>query len=102
MTTKVVKGTLWTLIGLIVPILFSLFATPIVTRLLGVESYGLFVLILLIPSYFSFADFGMNIASTKFGSAAFAEGSPEREARIVRTAVLIALISSLPLAAAMI
>ncbi len=90
------------MIGLMVPIVFSLFATPIVTRLLGAESYGLLVLILLIPSYFSFADFGMNHASTKFGSAAFADSSPEKEARIVRTAAMVALISSLPLAAAMV
>ncbi len=101
MTTKVVKGTIWTLSGLSIPIFFSLFATPIVTRLLGAEGYGLFILILLIPAYLSFADFGMNIASTKFGSAAFAEGSPEKEAKIVRTAALIALLSSLPFAAAM-
>lgn len=102
MTTKVVKGTLWTLFGLTVPIFFSLFATPIVTRLLGAESYGLLVLILLIPAYFSFADFGMNIASTKFGSAAFADGDNKKEAQIVRTAALVALITSLPIAAAMI
>ena len=101
MTTKVIKGTLWTLTGLSVPIVFSLFATPIVTRLLGAEGYGLFVLVLLIPSYLSFADFGMNIASTKLGSEAYGEGSPEREARIVRTAALIAVLTSLPLAAAM-
>lgn len=102
MTTKVVKGTLWTLVGLLVPIFFSLFATPIVTRLLGAESYGLYVLILLIPTYFSFADLGMNIASTKFGSEAFAQHSPKREARIVRTSAAIALVGSLPLSAAMI
>lgn len=101
MTTKVVKGTLWTLIGLIVPIFVSLFATPINTRLLGAEGYGLLVLILLIPAYFSFADFGMNIASTKFASAAFAEGDPEKEARVVRTAALIAFVSSMPFAAMM-
>lgn len=99
MTTKVVKGTLWTLIGLTVPIFFSLFATPLNTELLGAEGYGLLVLVLLIPAYFSFADFGMNIASTKFASAAYAEGDPEKEARIVRTAALIALLSSLPIAA---
>ncbi|MGD9588973.1 MAG: flippase [Pyrinomonadaceae bacterium] len=98
MTTKVVKGTLWTLAGLSVPIFFSLFATPIVTRLLGAEGYGLFILVLLIPTYFNFADFGMNIASTKFGAGAYGEGSPEKEARVVRTAALIALIASLPFA----
>ncbi|MGD9562025.1 MAG: flippase [Pyrinomonadaceae bacterium] len=102
MTTKVVKGTAWTLAGLVVPIVVSLFATPVVTRLLGAEAYGVFVLVLLIPTYFSFADLGMNLASTKFGSEAFAEGAPEREARVVRTAGLIAVVTSLPLAAAMI
>lgn len=102
MTTKVVKGTLWTLIGVLVPIAVSLFTTPIVTRLLGAESYGLFVLILLIPTYLGFADFGMNVASTKFASTAYAEGSHEREARIVRTSALIVLVSSLPLTAVMI
>lgn len=102
MTTKVVKGTLWTMMGLAVPMFFSLFATPIVTRILGAEEYGLFLLILLIPAYLSFADFGMNMASTRFGSAAFGEGSRQKEARIVRTAALIALVSSLPFAAAMV
>lgn len=102
MTSKVVKGTLWTMIGVLIPIFFSLFTTPIVARLLGAEGYGLFVLVLLIPAYFSFADFGMNVASTKFASEAFAEGSPEREARIVRTSALIAFVSSLPFGLAMI
>ncbi len=100
MTTKVVKGTLWTLIGLTVPIFFSLFATPLNTRLLGAEGYGLLVLVLLIPAYFSFADLGMNIASTKFASAAYAEGDTEKEARIVRTSALISVISSIPFALA--
>ncbi|HMQ04635.1 MAG TPA: flippase [Pyrinomonadaceae bacterium] len=98
MTTKVVKGTIWMMVGLTVPIFFSLFATPLNTRLLGVESFGLFVLILLIPAYFTFGDFGMNIASTKFGAAAFAEGSPDKEARIVRTAAFIAILFSFPFA----
>lgn len=101
MTTKVVKGTVWMLVGLIVPIGFSFFATPIVTRLLGAESYGLFVLILLIPAYFSFGDFGMNMASTRFGSAAFAEHDAEKEARVVRTAAVIVLLGSLPIAIAL-
>lgn len=102
MTSKVVTGTLWTMVGVMIPIFFSLFTTPIVARLLGAEGYGLFVLILLIPTYFSFADFGMNVASTKFASEAFAEGSTEREARIVRTSALIAFLSALPFALGMI
>jgi O-antigen/teichoic acid export membrane protein len=98
MTTKVVKGSLWTLVGQVAPIGVSVVTTPIVIRMLGAEGYGVLALVALIPSYLGFADFGMNIASTKFASEAFAEGNPEKEARIIRTAALIALCSSLPIA----
>lgn len=101
MTTRVVKGSFWTLLGLALPIAASFFATPKVIEFLGTESYGVFILVLLIPTYFSFADFGMNIASTKFGSDAHAHDSPEQEARVVRTAALIALLTSFPFAASM-
>jgi Membrane protein involved in the export of O-antigen and teichoic acid len=99
MTTKVVKGSLWTLMGQMAPLGVSLFTTPFVIRLLGSEGYGVLVLIALIPTYFGFADFGMGIASTKFGSEAYGQGDKEKEASIVRTAALIALMASLPIAA---
>ncbi|MBX3295948.1 MAG: oligosaccharide flippase family protein [Acidobacteria bacterium] len=102
MTTKVVKGSLWTLAGQVAPLAVSLVATPFVIRLLGAESYGVLILIGLIPTYLGFADFGMSMASTKFGSEAYAEGDEEKEARIVRTAALIALMTSVPVAAALI
>ncbi len=100
MTTKVVKGSLWTLAGQVAPLGVSLFTTPFVIRLLGSEGYGVLILVGLIPTYFAFADFGMGIASTKFASEAYAAGDSEKEARTVRTAALIALIVSLPVAAA--
>lgn len=99
MTTKVVKGSLWTLAGQILPLGVSLIATPFTIRLLGAEGYGVFILIGLIPTYLGFADFGMSMASTKFGSEAFAEGDEEKEGRIIRTAALIALCTSVPVAA---
>jgi O-antigen/teichoic acid export membrane protein len=98
MTTKVVKGSLWTLVGQVLPLGVSLVTTPFVIRMLGAESYGVLILVGLIPTYLGFADFGMGLASTKFASEAYAEGDPAREARIVRTAALIALLSSLPIA----
>lgn len=102
MTTKVVKGSLWTLAGQVAPLAVSLLTTPFTIRLLGAENYGVLILIGLIPTYLGFADFGMGMASTKFGSEAYAEGDKEKEARIVRTAALIALCSSVPVAAALI
>jgi O-antigen/teichoic acid export membrane protein len=72
----------------------ALIATPFTIRLLGSEGYGVLILIGLIPTYFAFADFGMSIASTKFASEAYGEGDLVKEGEIVRTAALIALITS--------
>lgn len=102
MTTKVVKGSLWTLAGQVAPLAVSIITTPFVIRMLGAESYGVLILIALIPTYLGFADFGMSMASTKFASEAYSEGDEEKEARIVRTAAFIALCTSIPIAALLI
>lgn len=94
MTTKVVKGSVWTLAGQVTPLIVSLIATPFTIRLLGSEAYGVLLLIGLIPTYFVFADFGMSVTSTRFASAAFGDRDREREARAIRTAGLVAFISS--------
>ena len=101
MTTKVVIGSLWTLAGQVAPLAVSLVATPFTIRMLGADGYGVFILISLIPTYLGFADFGMGMASTNFGSEAYAEGDQEKEARIVRTAAFISLCTSVPIAALM-
>ncbi len=98
MTTKVVKGSIWTLAGQVAPLGISLLTAPIVIRLLGADGYGVLVLVGLIPTYLAFAELGMGIASTKFASVAYGEGSPAKEARLVRTAALIALAASTPVA----
>lgn len=101
-TAKVFSGSFWTLLGQVLPVLVSFFTTPFIIRLLGAEYYGVYILIGLIPSYFLFADFGMNLASTKFGAEAYSRGDFEEEGKVVRTAALLSLILSLPIAAAII
>ena len=100
MTAKVFKGSLWTFIGQILPLAASFFGTYFVIRLLGAESYGVYLLVILIPTYFTFADLGMSLGSTKFGAEAYAEGAREGEGKVVRTAAAIAFFASLPFAAA--
>ncbi len=95
MTQRVVKGSIWSLAGQVAPTAVSFITTPFIIRLLGSESYGVLILVGLIPSYLGFADFGMSLASTKFGSEAYSRGRPEKEAGIIRLAALIALISVL-------
>jgi O-antigen/teichoic acid export membrane protein len=94
MTTRVVKGSMWTLAGQVLPMGVSLFTTPFVIRFLGAEQYGLLVLVGLIPAYFGFADLGMGIASTRFASEAFGQGDATKEAEVVWTAAIIAVLSS--------
>jgi O-antigen/teichoic acid export membrane protein len=102
MTTKVVKGSAWTLAGQILPLFASLVSTPFIIRFLGSEGYGVLILVGLIPNYLAFADFGMGIASTKFGSEAYGQGQREKEAEVVRTAGFIALLTALVFAVPMV
>ena len=97
MAEKVITGSVWTLVGTILPLAITFFSTPFVVRFLGSEAYGVLILVGLIPNYFHFADFGMGVASTKFGSEAYASGSKQKEGETVRTAALIALIFALPI-----
>lgn len=86
------------LVGRILPLAVSLVATPFVIRFLGAEKYGVLILVGLIPAYFNFADFGMSVASTKFGADAYAEGDLSKEAGVVQTAATIAFLSSITVA----
>ena len=92
MTTRVVKGSIWTLAGQVLPLFASLITMPLIIRMLGSEGYGVLILITLIPTYFSFSELGMGMASTRFASEAYARGDLEGEARVIRTAALIALV----------
>lgn len=102
MTTRVVKGSIWVVLGQFLPLSVSFLATPFVIKQLGADGYGVIVLIALIPTYLAFADFGMGMASTKFASGVYAEGDPEKEGRVIRTAALIAFLTSLPIFSALI
>lgn len=84
--------------GQVFPVAVSFITTPLVIRMLGAEGYGVLSLLVAIPSYLMFADFGMNIASTRFAASAFADGDFKREASLVRGAATICLLCSLPFA----
>jgi len=95
MTTKVVKGSIWTLAGQVAPMMVAFIATPFTIRFLGSESYGVLLLVGLIPMYFSFADFGMGVASTKFAAEAYGQGDLDREREVIWTATAIAALSAM-------
>jgi Na+-driven multidrug efflux pump len=94
MTTKVVKGSIWTLAGSVPSACRFICCHTFRHSILGTEAYGVLLLVGLIPTYFSFADFGMGVASTKFASEAYAQGDSRKEAGVVWTATFIALVTS--------
>lgn len=65
----------------------NLCATPILIRLLGPTSYGLWTLLLLATTWASNADLGMGTASTKLGAGYYARGDPQGESSVVWTAL---------------
>ena len=97
-TTRVVYGSLFNIGGQAAVLLVSFLATPAVIRLLGVERYGIFVLVNLMLGYMGFADLGMGVASTKYGSEAHANHDDRGEAAVVWTSLLIMALPSLTLA----
>ncbi|MBV9241653.1 MAG: oligosaccharide flippase family protein, partial [Acidobacteria bacterium] len=99
LTTKVVRGSAWSLAGQVLPIAISFISIPFVIRLLGSEGYGVLLLVVSIPTYFVFADLGMGSASTKFESEAYARGDRVGEANVVRTAASLAFVTAVAIAA---
>ena len=94
MTTAVAMGSAWNFAGQVAALAVSFVTIPFVIRLLGSEGYGVLVLVVLIPTYFAFADFGMGVASTKFESEAHARGDRDREGNVLRASALIALVAT--------
>src|SRR4051794_3003347 len=101
LTSRVVRGGFLNLIGQGVTMLATLIATPFVIRLLGAASYGVLALVHVLIGYLSFADMGMGTASTRFGSLAHARGDDEGEASAIGTALLLALVTAMPIALAL-
>ena len=98
LTSRVARGSIWSLSGQSATLLASLISTPFVIRLLGAEGYGVLALVNLTFAYMAFADVGMGVASTRFASNCQG-GESEEEVAIVWTSLLIVSIPSLLAAA---
>src|SRR2546429_9020696 len=91
LTSKVVRGSAWSVGGQGVTLLASLVATPFVIRLLGPEGYGVLALINVLIGYLAFTDLGMGTASTRFGADAHArDDDGDAEAAVIWTSLWLA------------
>jgi O-antigen/teichoic acid export membrane protein len=100
-TTRVVRGALWSLSGQAAIAVALFVATPLVIRRLGPEAYGVLTLVNLLLGYLSFADVGMGDASTRFAAGAYERGDARGEAAVVWTTLAIAVVPTMAGAAAL-
>lgn len=98
---EVVRGGLWYFAGQVVTLLVALAATPFVIRTLGPERYGVLALMHLLIAFLGFSDFGMGIASTRFGAEAYARGDRGEEARVIWTGLLLGTLPAAAIALAL-
>ena len=63
---KILKNISYSSIGFLVPILFSIFITPIVVKKLGLVDYGVYVLVNTLTGFLALLDLGLTAAGTKY------------------------------------
>jgi O-antigen/teichoic acid export membrane protein len=95
LTTRVARGSLWSLGGQTTTLLASLVSTPFVIRLLGPEAYGVLALVNVTLVYMACADLGMGVASTRFAAESQARRNPEEENAIIWTSLGIVAMPTL-------
>jgi O-antigen/teichoic acid export membrane protein len=98
LTSRVVHGSLLQFGGQGITMLATLISTPFTIRLLGAASYGILTFVQVLIGYFSVADLGMGMASTRFGSVAHARGDDDEEATVIWSALLLAVIPAATIA----
>ena len=74
---KTLKNASYTFINYVVPIVFSVFITPVVVHKLGVVDYGVFILVGTINAFLALLDLGLGVALVKYISQYQAEGNFE-------------------------
>jgi O-antigen/teichoic acid export membrane protein len=73
---RLARHTVWNVLGYILPLIVAFFALPPMVTRLGPERYGLLSLVLVVHEYFSYFDFGLGRATTRFIANALHD--PER------------------------
>lgn len=85
------KNSFYSLLGYIFPIIFFILITPILVTRLGLEHYGLYLLINTILLFVALLDFGISSAFIKYLAQAQAENDTEKITKLSKTANFIFL-----------
>lgn len=83
---RALKNSSYTFIGYVFPILFSVFITPVMVHRLGVEDYGIYILVNTIMAFLGLLDLGLGVALIKYISQYQAEGNSEGLKNLINSA----------------
>jgi len=93
---KTMKNVSYNFLGFLVPIVFSIFVTPIIVFRLGIELYGFLILLNTISSLLGLVDFGITTAMVKYISEYNTVNSRDKLKRLIYSSnslfLLIALL----------
>lgn len=87
----VVKGSLWVLFGRVFPLVFGLFALPLIVSTMGNAEFAILSLVWAITGQMGMFDMGVGRAATKFVASAVGRGERHKIPGLVWTAILIQL-----------
>ena len=86
---KLVRHSLYNLLGLGLPLVVAVFCIPVLIRELGEARFGLLTLIWAVVSYFGLFDLGLGRALTQLLAVAMAENDEKRAGPLVATATAL-------------
>src|SRR5688572_16456997 len=84
---QLLKNVFYAFLAWLFPIVPTLFITPIIIDTLGVDAYGIYLVMLTLTTYF-FA-FGIGRAATKYVSEYVATGQTEKIGDIISASVIL-------------
>jgi len=92
---KIQATALWSMLESFSSPCFSLLLLPIFTHSLGLESYGLYVMVMALVSFFGFTGLGMNTSITFYLAANYQTSNSKQIAERLSSALLITLIGTI-------
>lgn len=86
---QTIKNSLYGFLSYLVPILFTIFLTPIIINSLGIDKYGLFILATTITGFFSLFTFGLAYGAGKVTSEYIGTQKTEGVGEVIGSTVVL-------------
>ncbi|MDI6765218.1 MAG: oligosaccharide flippase family protein [Bacteroidota bacterium] len=94
---KIIRNTLYSIIGRIWTIIIGLLLIPYIVNIVGIERFGVWSLLSVLVGYFALLDFGVGVSYTRFIAEAYAQKNDIEINRIVNSGFVFYFFIAVPL-----